>query len=111
MYETVIDEALGQYGDRASGLVKIVHKDLFKYFQEMKASIDDLNYESALISAHSSKSIYSLINVHDALKIVQEMEQLAHDKDLNRYQELYEELKPLYSKVNHHLENLIGDNQ
>ena len=91
MYEVLIDDALEQFGDNASGLVRIVQKDLKKYYNIMKESIEDQDIENALISAHSCKSICSLINVGDALELVRRMEEEAQNEDLTSYEALYEE--------------------
>ncbi len=108
MSADAINEALEKFGDKATSLTQIVHKDLKKYYIEMQDAVKTQNAEEAIIAAHSCKSICALINMPDAMHIVRTMEQAAREGDLSGYEMLLESYTPLYKEIISHLDDVLS---
>ena len=106
---TKIDTALERFGAKTDAFTQIVYKDLNKYAKEVEAAFEENNAESLHIAAHSSKSIYSLIEADDALEIVKLIEQSSYNGDIAACKSLYKRLHPLYIRVNDHLKKRLGE--
>ncbi len=101
---SAIDNALDRFGEKSATFTQIVHKDLNKYAQEMADAIESKDMNALHIAAHSSKSIYSLIEVQGALELTKMIEKSASEKNLADCAILHKRLIPFYEAVNAHLE-------